>query len=157
MSRLSIVLGSATRGNVVEALALAVRPMTSYRIARSYNMNIAKVYSETKKLASLGLIKGSTGERGTVYELVDEDLRRLALRLANRVVPFETWKGTEARKGRTRAGYSVVPRFSMGGRVTLLPVKPTRMEGELENLALLAKKRFDAKYSKVSSREYDYL
>ena len=157
MGRLGVVLGSATRGNVVEALALAERPMTSYRIARSYNMNIAKVYSETKKLASLGLVKGSTGERGTEYELADEDLRRLALRLANRVVPFETWKGAESRKARIRAGFSVVPRFSMRGRVTLLPVKPTRMEGELETLALVAKKRFDMKYHKVSRREYDRL
>jgi len=157
MSRLGVVLGSDTRANVIEALALTREPMTSYAIARSYNMNVAKVYIETKRLARLGFLKRSPGGRGTVYELVDQDLRNLALKLSTRVIPYGVWKGEESRRSRLRAGLSAVPNFSIARRATLLATKPTRMEGELENLATLAKERFDSRYHKTSSRGYDRL
>ena len=36
MSRLGELLGSKTRGNIIEALALADRPLSAYKVAKSY-------------------------------------------------------------------------------------------------------------------------
>ena len=160
MSRLSLVLGSSTRGNLVEALSLAGRPLTAYRIARSYNMNVAKVYVEAKRLSGLGLLEVVKGERGTEYNLSDENLRNLALKLSERVTPYDSWSSQKAKRTRFRAGLSTIPDVTVGGpsKVRMARMaKPSRLPGELENLASLAGKKFDAKYRRKSGRRYDRL
>lgn len=66
MSRLGELLGSRTRGNVVEALALSGEPLAACRVAKSYNMNIAKAYKEMKRLSDLGVNRGGGPRPGTL-------------------------------------------------------------------------------------------
>ena len=139
----------------MEALALASGPLTAYRVSKAYNMNVAKVYLEMKKLAELGLVKAERRNRGTEYALADEDLRRLAVRLSSRVVTYEHWSSREAKKARFRMGLVAVPPISLGRPPKDLEAKPTRVPGELENLATLARKKFDTKYRGTAVREYD--
>lgn len=155
MGQLGELLGSTTRGNVVEALAMSQRPLTCYRISRLYNMNIAKVYVAMKKLARLGLVTPSRGRGGIEYRLRDEDLRRLALKLSTRVVTYEAWNGQDARKERFRTGLSLVPALPLGSAKKLMTTKPSRMPGELDNLALLARAKFDGKYHRAPDGAYD--
>ncbi|MGP8056114.1 MAG: hypothetical protein ACLP9K_00690 [Nitrososphaerales archaeon] len=157
MNRLSLVLGSSTRSNLVEALSMSSRPLTAYRVARSYNMNVAKVYVEARRLAGLGLLEAVKGKRGTEYRLEDEDLRRLALKLSDRVTPYDAWSSEKAKQARFRSGLSTVPGMTLGGRAKVRTAEPSRLPGELENLASLAKKKFDAKYRRRSDRRYDRL
>jgi hypothetical protein len=154
MSRLGDLLGS-TKANIVEALALSERPLTCYRISKMYNMNVAKGYIAMKKLAALGLVRPSEGRGGVEYLLADDDLRRLALRLSSRVVTFEAWKSREAKRARFRSGLSRVPLLPLGRPTKSVGKKPTRIPGELENLALLARRKFDAKYGRTSDGAYD--
>jgi hypothetical protein len=146
MNRLGELLGSATRGNIVEALALSNRPLTGYRISKLYNMNTAKVYIAMKALARLGLVRSCKGRAGIEYQLSDEDLRRLALRLSSRVVTYESWKSLDAKATRFRSGFAKPPPASVGRPAKLLEKKSARLLGELENLALLSRRKFDAKY-----------
>ncbi len=155
MNRLGELLGSVTRGNVVVALALARLPLTSYRVSKIYNMNVAKTYIEMSKLAALGLVKATRGRRGTEYTLVDDDLRRLALKLSSRLVTYESWARQEAKRERFRMGLAQVPPVSLRRPARMIEMKPTRLSGELENLASLARKKFNAKYRRASDREYD--
>lgn len=154
MNRLAVLLGGSTKGNIVEALALSRKPMTAYRVARAYNMNVAKVYVEMKRLAALGMVRPTEGRRGLEYGLADDDLRRLAVRLSSRVQTYDSWRSTESRAARFREGLAVVP------PVTLSPGPRTgkgarrRMPGELDNLAALGRRRFDAKYRRTSGRLY---
>ncbi len=154
MNRMGELLGSVTRGNVVEALALSKRPLTSYRVAKAYHMNVAKVYIEMKKLAGLGLVKPTRGRRGVEYTLADEDLRGLALKLSSRVVTYDAWTSEEAKRARFRMGLATVPRVSLGSGPGETEAKPTRLPGELENLAVLGRKKFDAKYRRTAKGEY---
>jgi hypothetical protein len=149
------LLGSTTRGNLVEALALSGRGLTAYGVAKAYNMNIAKVYMEMKRLEGLGLVKSAKGNRGREYELVDNNLRDLALRLSSRVQTYESWKSPESRRARFRMGLVSVPRFSLVRHSTVSDTNQRRMPGELENLAILGRKKFDAKYRRMSERSYD--
>ncbi len=141
----------------MEALALSDTPLTAYRVAKEYNMNIAKVYAETKRLAGLGIVSQVRQMRGTEYELVDEDLRRLALRLASRTVPYEEWNSREQRASRFRGGLRLVPSIEVGEPSEVALTKETRLPGELEVLARLGRKKFDAKYRRVGDRSYDRL
>jgi hypothetical protein len=148
------LLGSSTRGNIVEALALSQSPLTAYRIAKRYNMNMAKVYLEMKRLERLRVVTSSPGGRGQEYELVDGSLRTLALKFCSRVKTYEAWRSSESRRERFRMGLAVVPRFKVGARASAPGVK-TRLPGELENLAVLGRKKFDLKYSQTAGNEYD--
>jgi hypothetical protein len=156
MNRLGELLGSVTRGNIIEALALSDRPLTAYRVARAYNMNVAKVYVEMKKLNNLGLVKpAERSERGTEYELVDDDLRNLALKLSTRVQTYESWKSGESKRARFRMGLVSVPRVSLEGTQKAAEPIQRRMPGELENLAILGRKKFDSKYRNSTRRDFD--
>ncbi len=155
MNRLGELFGSITRGNAVVALALSRVPLTSYRVSKVYNMNVAKTYIEMSRLAALGLVKATRGRRGREYKLVDEDLRRLALKLSSRLLDYESWAGQEAKRERFRMGLAKVPAVSLRRPARMIEMKPTRLPGELENLASLARKKFNAKYRRTSNREYD--
>jgi hypothetical protein len=154
MSRLAQLLGSSTRANIVELLASANKPLSAYRVSKMYNMNMGKVYSEMKKLASLGLVSTTTGNKGLEYALVDDNLRELALKLSPRVINYDDWSSQEARAQRFRSGMIKVPKFSIGKPSKSLDSKPTRMPGELDALALLARSKFDKKYLRIGDREY---
>jgi hypothetical protein len=149
------LLGSTTRGNVVEALSMSTRPLTCYRISKLYNMNVAKVYAAMKKLAALGLVTPSRGRGGIEYLLQNEDLRRLALQLSSRVVTYEAWSSQDAKKERFRLGLSHIPALVLGGPSKLMSIKPSRVPGELDSLALLARAKFDGKYRMASDHAYD--
>jgi hypothetical protein len=155
MNRLGELLGSTTRGNLVEALTFSGRCLTAYGVAKAYNMNIAKVYIEMKRLEGLGLVRSAKGRRGMEYELIDNNLRDLALRLSSRVQTYESWKSPESRRARFRMGLVRVPRFSLVGQSTVVDRSQRKMPGELENLAILGRKKFDAKYRRTSERSYD--
>ena len=157
MSRLGMFLGSSTRGNLLEALSMSGRPLTAYRIARSYNMNVAKVYVEAKRLSGLGLLEVVRGRRGIEYRLADEDLRKLALKLSERVTPYDSWSGDKAKRTRFMAGLSKIPDVTVGSPARVGMAKPSRLPGELENLASLAERKFAAKYRRRSGRCYDLL
>lgn len=130
-------------------------PLTCYRISRMYNMNVAKVYAAMKRLAGLGLVAPSRGRRGTEYRLRDEDLRRLALKFSGRVVTYEAWSSAKARRERFRSGLSLAPAPQLGKARGLMTAKPTRLPGELDNLALLARVKFDGKYHRRPDGLYD--
>lgn len=155
MGRLGELLGGTTRGNVVEALAMSQKPLTCYRISKLYNMNVAKVYVTMRKLAALGFVSPSRGRGGIGYRLRDENLRKLALTLSTRVVTYEAWSSQEARRERFRSGLSLVPASPLGKARKLVTARPTRVPGELDNLALLARARFDDKYSRSPDGVYD--
>ena len=155
MGGLGELLGSKTRGNIVEALAKSDRPLTCYRISKSYNMNVAKVYIAMKRLVALGLVEASRGRGGAEYRIQDDDLRRLALRLSTRVITYEAWSGGDARKERFRSGLLPVPAFTLGGPPELVQAKPTRAPGELDSLAMLARAKFDGKYRRTRDGGYD--
>ncbi len=153
--RLAELLGSSTRANIVEALALAREPLSAYRVSKMYNMNTAKVYIEMKKLANLGLVSSGRGNRGSKYSLADGNLRSLALKLSSsRVITYDEWRRPEAKAQRFRSGLIRVPKFSLGRPAKTLDAKPTRMPGELDTLALLAKNKFENKYRRTGDREY---
>ncbi|MDA4127566.1 MAG: helix-turn-helix domain-containing protein [Thaumarchaeota archaeon] len=156
MNRLGELLGSVTRGNIIEALTLSDRPLTAYRVARRYNMNVAKVYVEMKKLNNLGLVKpAERGERGREYELVDDDLRNLALKLSTRVQTLGSWKSGESKRARFRMGLVSVPSISLERPQKAGDPIQRRMPGELENLAVLGRKKFDSKYRKSNGRDFE--
>lgn len=157
MSPLGELLGSATRGNIIEALALSDRPLTAYRVAMAYNMNIAKVYIEFRKLNRIGAVGLAREERGKEYVIVDEDLRRLALKLSSRVQTYRSWGSDESKRARFRMGIVQVPRFSLDGPPRTERKGRRRMPGELDNLAILGRKKFDSKYRRAGVREYDRL
>lgn len=154
MSRLGELLGSKTRGNVVEALALSEKPLSAYRIARSYNMNVAKVYGEAKRLDRLGVLKSSTAGSVREYTLADADLKKLALKLGSRVTTYEEWASREAKRERFLNGMASVPRFEFDRKPSTADPLERRLPGELENLATLGRKKFDSKYAKTSERSY---
>ena len=81
----------------MEALALSDEPLTPYRVAKEYNMNIAKTYLEAKALARIGVIRAARRKRGLEYELADEDVERVVLKLSSRVVPYARWAEGEGR------------------------------------------------------------
>jgi DNA-binding transcriptional ArsR family regulator len=157
MNRLGELLGSTTRGNLVEALALSDRSLTAYGVAKAYNMNIAKVYLEAKKLEGLGLVRSARGARGREYELADDNLRDLALKLSSRVQTYDSWKSPESRRARFRMGLVSVPRFTLVGQPKVVDASRRKMPGELENLAILGRKKFDAKYRRTGDGSYDRL
>lgn len=148
-------MGSSTRGNILEGLAFSREPLTAYRLARIYNMNVAKVYGEIKRLSDLGLIRPTSMTRGVGYELVDEDLKSLALKFSSRVQTLESWQAEESRRARFRMGLERVPPFSLGRPTEMDESVQRKMPGSLDNLAALGRKKFDAKYGKRSERMYD--
>lgn len=154
MNRLGTLLGGTTRANIVEGLALSGRPLTAYRIARKYNMNIAKTYAEMKKLVSIGMVEPVERSRWNEYTLADDDLRRLAVRLSSRVKTYEAWRSPEAKRKRFRMGLARVPPFSMEQPSGSFEPGERRLAGELESLAVLGRKKFDAKYLRLADREY---
>lgn len=154
MSRLGELLGSRTRGNVVEALALSDRPLSAYRIAKIYNMNVAKVYSEVKKLQSLGVLASAAAGSARGYTLADGDLKRLARKLGSRVTTYEEWASRESKRERFLNGMATVPRFKMDGSRAAADPLARRAPGELENLASLGRRKFDSKYERGSGRRY---
>ena len=131
--------------------------MTAYGVAKAYNMNIAKVYLEMKRLERLGLIRSATGRRGKEYELADESLKDLAMKLCSRVQTYESWKSAESRRARFRMGLAAIPPVS-AQQPGMTPSPQMRKPlGELENLAALGRKRFDVKYHRTGERNYDRL
>jgi hypothetical protein len=154
MNRLAQLLGSSTRAKIVTVLALVGTPLSAYRVSKMYNMNIAKVYIEMKKLANLGLVSATKGSRGFEYALTDGSLRTLALKLSPRIVAYDNWRSAEAKAQRFRSGLIKAPKFSLGRQTKPLDTKPTRMPGELSALALLARSKFDKKYRRISDRRY---
>ncbi len=154
MNRLAQLLGSSTRANIVGVLALAKNPLSAYQVSKMCNMNISKVYVEMKKLANLGLLSTVTGNKGLAYTLTDESLRRLASKLSPRMIAYDDWRSPEAKAQRFRSGLIKVPKFSLGRQTKSLSAKPSRMPGELNALALLARSKFDKKYRKIGDREY---
>lgn len=50
----------------MEALALSGEPLAACRVAKSYNMNIAKAYKEMKRLSDLGVNRGGGPRPGTL-------------------------------------------------------------------------------------------
>ncbi len=141
----------------MEALALSTTPLTAYRVAKMYHMNVAKVYVEMKRLAELGLVEPVGRKRGAGYRLADKDLRRLAVKLSSRVMTFDSWRSAESRKGRFRMGFVPVPTVALGGKGGGAEAKSSRMPGELENLAVLGRRKFDSKYRPTGVREYGRL
>ena len=135
----------------MEALALSGQPLTPYRIAKEYNMNIAKTYMETKSLARLGVVRAVRKSRGLEYELADEEVRRVALRYRSRVIPFSRWASGE--RARFTMGMEKVPDFGLGAGGGP-DERPSRLPGELDALASLGRKRFDAKYRRTEGREF---
>jgi hypothetical protein len=122
-------------------------------VARTYNMNVAKTYKEVKKLAALGMVTARPG-RGVEYEMVDSDLRRIALKLSERVQTYDSWRSSSSRRERFRSGMARVPPISVV-RLPAVEQRPQkRMPGELQNLALLGRKKFDAKYRRTGERTY---
>jgi predicted transcriptional regulator len=152
VTRLGELLGSRTRGNVIEALALSEKPLSAYRVAKTYNMNVAKVYQEMKRLSELGLLKVKEGPPAREYELSDENLKGLALSLTTRVQTYESWRGADSKRARFRMGLRKVPEFEIGDEATV--PESRRMPGELENLAKLGRTKFDSKYKRVAVRAY---
>ena len=151
---LETLLGSSTRKSLVEALALSERPLTPYRVAKEYNINVAKTYLEAKRLAAAGFLRRVRGSRGTEYELADDDLRQLTVRLSSRVMSLRRWRDEGERSSRFRAGLRRVPDFSIGTPTEGSLAKPTRLQGELEGLAALGRRKFARKYRQVGAREY---
>lgn len=146
------LFGSSTRANLIRAMALSDAPLTAYRIARAYNMNVAKVYREMKNMVDLGLVEVSGKERGVEYRLVQEDLKNLAMKLSPGFISLEAWKGEGARRFRFRAGLGGLPGprpMRAAGRE--FP-SPDRLPGELETLARLGRKAFDSKYGKPGQK-----
>ena len=154
MSQLAELLGSSTRAKIVEALAQSNKKLTAYRISKMYSINISKTYIEIKKLADLNLLSAKRGRKGLEYSLTDENLRRLAIKLSSRTISYDDWNDPKARAQRLRAGLRSIPKFSLGKKEKPMFVKPTRMRGELDNLAVLARYKFDQKYRKIGAREY---
>ncbi len=154
VNALETLLGSSTRKSLVEALALSERPLTPYRVAKEYNINVAKTYLEAKRLAGAGLLRRVRGSRGTEYELADDDLKRLAVKLSSRVVTYRRWNDEVERASRFRAGLRRVPDFFIGTPARGALAKPTRLPGELEGLAALGRRKFARKYRQVGVREY---
>lgn len=154
MTRLAELLGSITRASVVEALAFGKKPLSAYRIARMYNLNIPKVYLEIKRLSKMGLVTALQGRKGIEYTLNDESIRTLATKLGSRTILYSEWR---AQKNQLlRDGLLKVPRFSISSPrepVTNFE-KTTRLRGELDTLALLARKKFDKKYCQIGDRVY---
>lgn len=152
MDALARLLGSSTRANVIRALTLSDSPLTAYRIARAYNMNVAKVYREMKNMVDLGLVEASDKERGVAYRLAQEDLRNLALKLSPGFITLQAWKSEGARRFRFRAGLGVLPGPRLRGAAGREFPRPDRLPGELESLARLGRKAFDSKYGKPRQR-----
>lgn len=156
MNRLDELFGSKTRGKVLEALATSDVPLTAYRVAKRYNMNVAKVYKEMKRLTALGMLRADREGASVVYRLADRDLKSLALRLSSRVQTYSSWRSRGSKRERFLMGLQAVP------KVDLEPGQgedqaPRRAPGELENLAVLGRRKFDAKYRRVSGQSYDRL
>lgn len=139
----------------MEALALSKEPLTAYHVARLYNMNVAKVYLEMKRLGRLGLVKSSGRNRGIEYVLADVNLRKLALKLSSRVQTYESWRSEESRRARFMMGLVSIPPALLEAKPNTVKAGRHRMPGELENLAVLGRKKFDRKYRRVSGRDYD--
>jgi predicted transcriptional regulator len=154
MNRLEMLLGSRARGNILEALAFADAPLTAYRIAKYYNMNVAKVYKEMKKLDGLGMVRPRKYGVKKTYELADDDLKNLALKLSSRVQTYASWRSEASRRARFRMGLAAIPPFEVKEAPDEVDPGPRRIPGELENLATLGRKKFDSKYRRESPREY---
>src|SRR5574340_842881 len=135
LNRLATLLGGSNRGNIVEALALSGKPLTAYRVAKTYNMNVAKVYIEMKRLVALGMVGPREGRRGLEYGLIDGDLRSLAVRLSSRVQTYNSWRSKGSRLARFKMGLLVVPPVTLTPRPGTASGARRRMPGELENLA----------------------
>ncbi|MDE1858220.1 MAG: winged helix-turn-helix transcriptional regulator [Thaumarchaeota archaeon] len=153
MTDLGELLGSETRAKIVASLAVQAGAPTAYMLAKENGVNVAKVYGEMKRLARLGVVKAHGEGRGVGYELVDGDLRRLARRYGSRMLSYGEWASRGARTKRFRMGLARVPAYEAPGGEGG-PTKPTRLEGELDTLAALGRKRFNAKYVRTSARSY---
>ena len=134
----------------MEALALSDEPLTPYRVAKEYNMNIAKTYLEAKALARIGVIRAARRKRGLEYELADEDVERVVLKLSSKVVPYARW--AEGGGARFRTGMESVPDLALERGSG--PLRPPRPTDELDALATLGRKRFDAKYRRTADRTF---
>jgi len=148
-------LGSTTRGNLVEALALSDKGLTAYRVAKAYNMNIAKVYVEMKRLERLGIVRSVRRNRGKEYELDNAALKELALELSSRVQTYESWRSPASRRARFRMGLASIPQVSLESPTGVVDSNQRRMPGELDNLAVLGRRRFDVKYRRTGDRTLD--
>ena len=70
------VFGSENRALVLAVLANAIRPLTSYRVARTFGGQKIKVGRELRRLESVGLVsRVSTAGGRQAWRLEDPDLR----------------------------------------------------------------------------------
>ena len=153
MSKLGELLGSETRAKIIVSLAAGEGSLTAYALAKENGANISKVYLEMKRLYRLGVVNSAGKGRGVAYSLADEDIRRLARKYSARVVGYGDWSSGRAKARRFRMGFAQVPPY-VRAKGTGPLTKPTRSEGELDALAELGRRRFDAKYAKTSERGY---
>ena len=151
---LAKLLGSSTRATIILALAREKKKISAYRISKMYNINVSKTYVEMKKLADMNLLRASKGQKGLEYSLEDKNLRELAIKLSSRTIPYDAWNDRKARALRLRNGLISIPKFSLVRKNRQLYAKPPRMRGELDNLAVLARSKFDQKYRMIGAREY---
>lgn len=154
VDRLARLLGSSTRANLIRALAMSSSPLTSYRVATLYNMNVPKVYGEMRNLTSLGVVEPTSQGRGVKYRLVDDDLKRLVLRLSPDVVTLEAWRSEEAKRIRFRAGLGTGQDFTQRPSTRRAASKTTKLPAELLTLARLGRERFDSRYRRLGARTF---
>jgi hypothetical protein len=69
-SRLLAAFGSETRVRTLAVLANAFRPLTAYRIAKTGDILLSKVYGELERLAGAGVV----ARRGKGWVLLDWEL-----------------------------------------------------------------------------------
>ena len=78
---LACVFGSSTRLGVLATLANSSQPLTAYRVARTLDVNPAKVYNELSRLLEARVVRESPTESGSRgFSLVDSDVAELLRR-----------------------------------------------------------------------------
>lgn len=151
--RLSQLLGSPARAKIIRILASTITPVSAYRVAKIYDMNVNNVYSEIKKLANLGLVSTVTGKRGAQYALIDKNLRALALKLSPNLIGYDEWSMLEVRARRIKSEEIKVPNF-LGKKRKPSDILPREILDGLNIIALTARKSFDKKYRQVGEHDY---
>jgi DNA-binding transcriptional ArsR family regulator len=97
---LATLFGSETRVRTLAPLANSPEPLTAYRIAALAGVNRIKVYTELASLARVGIVRERPGgPNRSLWELLDEDVRRILQRRA-RVVWSDLWATGEPERAR---------------------------------------------------------
>jgi DNA-binding transcriptional ArsR family regulator len=162
----SDIFGGKVRGAALKTLSQSVSPLTANRIARINNLDPATTYRELKALTEIGLVKAIKWKRRqTAYMLVEGEVGRAIQQLVETVeAPVLEGKPlTTKHRGRQlinaakcrRASEEIFRRdvssIRPGGEDD---ISPSRAKGELEALAILAKKGFEENFKKTGERAY---